>query len=83
MQFNNFGRVDVLAWGLMPKYDEVADESFMVFKTIADDNTELYVATCNSRAWLRLRNDDGWDTYYGVSDESERIALEKLYFGGC
>ena len=83
MQINNFGHVDILAWGLIPKYDAATDGSFMVFKTSADEDTELYVATGNSRVWLRLRNANGWDTYCGVSEGPERIALENLYFGGC
>ena len=83
MQINNFGHVDILSWGLIPKYDAATDGSFMVFKTLSDEDTELYVSTGNPRVWLRLRNDNGWDTYYGVSEESERITLENLYFGGC
>ena len=83
MQINCLGNVNVLAWGLVPDHDTVTDGSFMIFKTIADEDTELYVSLDNNRAWLRLRNDFGWDTYDGVAEENERSALENLYFGGC
>lgn len=83
MWINNFGDVNVLSWGLIPKNDEATDESFMVFTTEADEDTELYVAVNTDRVWLKLRDEFGWHTYVGTSEKIERIALEKIYFGGC
>ena len=83
MQINEFGNVDILSWGLVPNHDAVTDGSFVIFKAKADEDTEFYAAVDNPRAWLRLRSDFGWDTYYGTTEENERIALVNQYFGAC
>lgn len=82
MKIDCFGVVDVLSWGLVPNHGTPTDGSFMVFNTIADEDTEIYAAVNNDRAWLRLRNNGSWDTYCGITDKAERTVLENLYFGG-
>lgn len=83
MQVQVLGTVNILAWGLVPRHDEVTDGAIMVFGSRADGDVKFYVSSKTNWAQLQLRCDSGWDTYECAITDDEREALAKNYYRGC
>ena len=83
MKVDVLGSINITAWDLIPDHSEANDGSYMVFKTVADDDMLLYVSTITLRVRLCLKCGQEWDVYNGYVDNEEYSALCKIYAGGC